>query len=55
MDDAAVERTDASTPSAQEGENGLFVLSDAEIEQIAGLVYQLVCRDLHLERERNGW
>ena len=55
MDDAAVERADVFTPPAQEGENGLFELSDAEVEQIAGLVYQLVCRDLHLERERNGW
>lgn len=45
-----------AAPSGQEQvQVGVFQITPANIERIADRVYQLVCQDLRLERERGNW
>ncbi|MBN1934508.1 MAG: hypothetical protein JW934_07570 [Anaerolineae bacterium] len=48
-----------AVPAAPSGQQqalvGMFQVTPADIERIADYVYQLVCQDLRLERERGGW
>lgn len=42
-------------PEQQQSLVGMFRVAPIDVEWIAERVYQLICQDLRLERERGDW